>query len=152
MKLSANFYLQEFISSDTATRNNIDNTPSPSIIGNLTILAQGLEHIREVLDNKTIHINSGYRCQELNTIIKGSKTSAHMQGYAADFICPSFGRPIDIVKKIVSSGIKFDQVIQEGTWVHISFDPKMRQEVLTANFNKTGTTYIKGIQETTYGT
>ncbi len=73
--------------------------------------------------------------------------SAHVTGNAADFICPAFGVPLDIVKKIAASGVKFDQLIQEGTWVHISFDPAMRQEVLTAHFVDGKATYQSGITE-----
>jgi putative chitinase len=57
-----------------------------------------------------------------------------MDGLAADFTCAKFGKPIDIVKVLFKSGIKVDKVIEEGTWVHVSFDPKMRQQFLTATF------------------
>ena len=71
---------------------------------------------------------------ELNRKIGGSVNSAHMDGLAADFTCEKFGKPIDVVKALHKSGIKVDQVIEEGTWVHVSFDPKMRQQFLTATF------------------
>jgi hypothetical protein len=40
-----------------------------------------------------------------------------------------------------------DQLIYENTWVHLSVDPQMGGEVLTANFGASGrTSYIPGIQ------
>jgi len=80
----------------------------------------------------------------LNRAVNGAPNSAHLMGYAADFVCPAAGTPLEIVTKIKSSYIHFDQCIQEGTWVHISFDPKARNEVLTAHFGPNGTSYTKG--------
>jgi len=39
---------------------------------------------------------------------------------------------------VKGSGIAFDQLIEEGSWVHASFDPRLRGQVLTATF-KDGT-------------
>ncbi len=143
MQLTPHFSLEELTSSSTAQRKGIDNTPSVSGIAHLTRLALGLEEVRDLLGHP-MHINSGYRCPELNQAVGGSKTSAHMEGWAADFVCPDFGSPLKIVRAIVSSHIQFDQIIQEGTWVHISFSPLMRREVLTAHFGPGGATYTKG--------
>ena len=144
MTLTEHFTLAELVHSSTAIRLGIDNTPPEEIIANLRILAQGLERIRAVLGHP-MHIDSGYRCDVLNAAVKGSKNSAHMQGYAADFTCPAFGTPLEIVKVIIGSGIKFDQCIQEGTWVHISFDPRIRGEVLTAHFRNGEVNYTQGV-------
>jgi hypothetical protein len=133
MKLSENFTLDELTFSQTAVRHNINNNPSSSVKNNLRTLAENLEKIRTLLGHP-IRISSGFRCMELNRKIGGSVNSAHMDGLAADFTCAKFGKPIDIVKALFKSGIKVDQVICEGTWVHVSFDPKMRQQFLTATF------------------
>jgi len=133
MKLSENFTLEELTFSQTAVRNNINNNPSSSVKNNLRTLATNLEKIRTLLGHP-LRISSGFRCMELNRKIGGSVNSAHMDGLAADFTCAKFGKPIDIVKALFKSGIKVDQVIEEGTWVHVSFDPKMRQQFLTATF------------------
>lgn len=138
MKLSANFSLDELIFSDYATRNNIKNIPSPQVIENLKKLSETLELVRSFLGNLPITINSGYRNTELNRALKGAATSAHLSGFAADFTCRKYGTPLQIVKALKSSGIKYDQLIEEGTWVHISIDPRMRQQTLSAVFgNKT---------------
>ena len=142
-QLSDHFTLEELVFSSTAVPLGIDNTPPPEIIENLRILAQGLEQVRSLLGH-AMHIDSGYRCDILNAAVKGSRTSAHLEGYAADFICPDFGTPLEIVKLITGSTLAFDQCIQEGTWVHCSFDPRMRREVLTAHFANGGATYTQG--------
>ena len=133
MKLSDHFTLDELTFSQTAVRHNINNNPSSSVRNNLKTLADNLEKIRTLLGHP-LRISSGFRCMELNRKIGGSVNSSHMDGLAADFTCERFGKPIDIVKALFKSGIKVDQVIEEGTWVHISFDPKMRQQFLTATF------------------
>ena len=133
MKLSENFTLQELTFSQTAVRNGINNNPSQAVRNNLRVLADNLEKIRTFLGHP-LRISSAFRCMELNRKIGGSVNSAHMDGLAADFTCEKFGKPIDVVKALHKSGIKVDQVIEEGTWVHVSFDPKMRQQFLTATF------------------
>lgn len=133
MKLSEHFTLEELTFSQTAVRNGINNNPSQAVRNNLKTLADNLEKIRTFLGNP-LRISSAFRCMELNRKIGGSVNSAHMDGLAADFTCEKFGKPIDVVKALHKSGIKVDQVICEGTWVHVSFDPKMRQQFLTATF------------------
>lgn len=143
MNLSENFTLEELAFSSTAQRLGVDNTPTPEIAAHLTTLAQGLEQVRALL-GEPMHIDSGYRCPALNTAVGGAKQSAHLEGHAADFICPAFGAPLEIVKAIEASDIAFDKCIQEGGWVHISFDPQARRQLLTAHFGPHGTTYTTG--------
>lgn len=145
MKLTEHFNLAEFTHSQTAIRKGIPNIPSPSIMANLLTTAQGMEKVRAML-TRPITISSGYRSPKLNEAVGGSDNSAHMDGFAADFICPAYGKPIDIVRKIAASDLQFDQCIQEGNWVHISFDPKNRRQVLTAIFDGNGKArYREGI-------
>ena len=93
----------------------------------------GMEEVRELLQ-VPIQVTSGYRSPVLNRTIGGSPSSAHVQGFACDFIAPKFGTSLAIVTTIKESGILVDQCIMEGSWTHISFDPKMRQKFLTATF------------------
>ncbi len=144
MNLTMHFTLEELCASSTGTRLGIDNTPSEEVAEHLAILAQGLEQVRTLL-GFPMHIDSGYRCSELNTAVGGAAHSAHMDGWAADFVCMGFGSPLAIVRAIVASPIQFDQCIQEGHWVHISFAPALRRRVLTAHFGPNGTTYTEGI-------
>jgi hypothetical protein len=146
MQLTEHFSLEELTFSSTAVARGIDNAPAPTIVEHLRVLAQGLEQVRAIL-NAPMKIDSGFRCVELNAIVRGVPTSAHLSGFAADFVCPAYGSPIEIVKKLTTppSVIEFDQLIQEGTWVHISFAPTMRNEVLTAHFRGGKATYSRGV-------
>ena len=146
MKLTEHFSLDEFTASETATRKGIDNTPPPAVTERLRMLAATLEQVRSLLGNNSIRISSGYRCLALNRAIGSGDTSAHVLGYAVDFTCPKFGTPKEVANKIAQSPIKFDQLIYEGTWIHLSVDPRNRREVLTAHFGKGKTSYTKGIE------
>ena len=149
-QMTEHFSLEELIASDTAVRKGIDNTPTPEVIGHLQVLAELLEHVRAILKHP-LHISSGYRSPALNEAVGGVNTaghlSAHCLGLAADFTCREFGTPLDIVKVLDSVGLDFDQLIQEGTWVHIATKVSgNRREVLTAHFtNGQKTTYTLGV-------
>ena len=145
MQLTEHFSTEELTASSTAQRFSIDNTQPAEILPRLNVLAHGLEIVRTLLGDHPLHIDSGYRCPELNAAVKGARDSAHMKGYAADFTCADYGTPLDIVQTLAHSDVQFDQIIQEGTWVHISFDPQLRREILTAHFGADGTTYSKGV-------
>lgn len=121
MNLSPNFALDELTASETAARYGIDNTPDQATIQNLTRLANALQEVRALLGNKVIIVSSGYRSPELNQKVGGSATSDHCKGLAADFICPSYGTPDEIVRVVMASAIPFKQVIREfDKWVHFS--------------------------------
>ena len=145
MQLSKNFKLNEFTASQTATRKGIDNTQAAPIIERLRMLANTLEQVRSLLGDKSIRISSGYRCLALNRAIGSGDSSAHVQGYAVDFTCPNFGTPKEVANKIAESAIKYDQIIFEQNWVHLSVDPRNRRDVLTAHFKGGKATYTKGI-------
>jgi hypothetical protein len=144
MQLTAHFTLEELTFSSTAQRLAIDNTPSLETVARLTMLAMGLEKVRALL-GAPMHIDSGYRCPALNKAVGGVAASAHVDGYAADFICPEYGASLQVARAIAGSDIAFDQCIQEGSWVHVSFDPRMRHQALTATFGAGGATYSKGV-------
>ena len=144
-KLSEHFTLEELTFSATAQRKQIDNKPPAEVLESMKRLAAGLEEVRAALGNKPMRINSGYRSPKLNRAVGGARLSAHMAGYAADFVCPDFGSPLKIVKALAATGIQFDKLIQEGTWVHISFAPEARRQLLTAHFGPNGTSYTAGV-------
>ena len=168
MNLSEHFTLAEAVYSSTAQRLGFDNTPSQQVIANATIAAEGMEEVRALLGNLGIHVDSWIRCEQLEIVLTVNDFKAwcaknnrplksesdwaeyfarkgHPQGWAIDFICSGYGTPLEIVQAIAASSIKFDQCIQEGNWAHISFDPRMRQQVLTATFVKGAATYSKGV-------
>lgn len=142
-ELTPHFTLEELVFSQTAARLGIDNTPPQAVVESLKMLANGLEQVRELL-GCPVNINSGYRSEELNATNLGVKQSAHTQGFAADFTAKEFGTPKQICEAIAASGIQFDQLIQEGTWVHISFAPAMRRQLLTASFSGGAVSYSQG--------
>lgn len=141
--MSKHFPPTELTFSSTAQRLGLVNTPPAAIAAVLADTADRMEQVREQL-GYPIHIDSGYRCPELNRAVGGAGNSAHMAGTAVDFTCTAFGTPLEIVKAIAASAIKFDQLIQEGAWVHISFAPAMRRQILTAHFVAGRTTYTYG--------
>lgn len=144
MQLSPHFSLAEMTESQTAARLGLDNKPPAAILSNLQGTALAAEPVRALLGRPML-VSSGFRSPKVNAAVGGAKTSAHLQGYAMDFICPGFGDPLAVCRKIAASGIKFDQLIQEGTWVHISFDPRMRMQIKTAHFSAGPTQYTGGL-------
>ena len=133
--MTPHFTLKELTHSDTAIKHGIDNTPTDAHKLNLAQTACLLEQVRKILGNRPIKITSGYRSPELNNRLSGSKTSAHMIGLAADFQCPSFGDPAEIVAALQASDLHFDQIIEEhsgtASWVHIGLSAsKWRRETL----------------------
>jgi len=135
-RLSPHFTLARFLYSKTAIEKKIDNVPTKNAVKRLQKLAAHLEEVVALL-GYPIRISSAYRCRALNAAVGGSKTSQHLQGLAADFVCTRFGSPYQICRKIAKSDIAFDQLILEfgaspGTeWVHIGFGRKKRRQVLT---------------------
>ena len=142
MQLSTYFSLEELTFSSTGARLGIDNTPSQEIIDNLKNLAiYVLDPIR-ILIGVPIHIDSGYRCPELNAAVGGASNSQHLEGKAADMIVP--GHTVLNINRIIknpSLNIPFDQLINEyGRWNHVSYNgAQVRKECLKIN---TGTGYL----------
>lgn len=129
-QLSPHFSLEEMCFSDTAVRMGINNDAPLEVVYNLKRTANGLERVRQLLNNNAIRITSGYRCKALNEAVHGQINSQHITGQAVDFTC-TYGPPAQIVKVIAKFGVDFDQLICEhNTWVHISFADNPRRQVL----------------------
>lgn len=148
MQLSSNFNLNEFTASVTALSKGISNQPSKDALTCIKELVEGLLQPLRTLIAKPFKITSGYRSPELNTAIGGVKASQHNKGQAVDFVVQGL-TPFEVCQIIVSSGLDFDQLIYEGTWVHLSYvKGKNRKQVLTAVFSKgKPTTYIQGLHK-----
>ena len=151
-QLSPHFALEEMTFSEKAMENDIDNKPPTKIIDNLLILAAHMETIRKILGGRPIKITSGYRCEELNRLVGGSETSAHRFGLAVDFVCPGFGTPKQICKAIEQAAqhtyLPFDQLIYEGSWVHVGFvggAKEPRGESFTKVVKNGKTVYLPGV-------
>lgn len=148
MKLSKYFSLEEFTRSDTARKLGIDNTPTPEHVNNLSELAQRILEPLRVAWGSPIIVTSGYRGFYLNKAVKGSTSSAHCYGLAADLI-PANGAMVAF-KQFVrdwlhQTGTAFDQYIDErkengSEWVHVGLRNKQgkqrRQELKTIDGGK----------------
>jgi zinc D-Ala-D-Ala carboxypeptidase len=143
VQLSANFLLSEMLDSATARKKVISNEPTPEVIENLRKLCnEGLEPIRSQVG--PIEINSGYRSPALNAAVRGSASSAHCFGLAAD-LDPVRCNWRQLMDAIIKSGVKFDQLIFEHTWVHFGLlHPRklnQRNEKLVMNIVDSETVY-----------
>ena len=145
MKLSKHLDLSEVIRSESAKRNGISNMPTPEHIANFMLLAEKIfEPIREHF-NVPIRISSGYRSKELNAKIGGSATSQHCKGQAIDI---DMDETLIFNKQIfdyIKDNLPFDQLIWEfgnednPDWVHVSYVPNGRKQILKA-FKMNGST------------
>jgi len=119
MNITPNFSLDELTASETAARHGWDNSPGPAELANLKRLADLLEQVRALL-GKPVLVNSAYRGKQVNDAVGSKDTSQHRIGCAADIRVPGM-TPDQVVRKIIASGINFDQVICEyNSWCHIS--------------------------------
>lgn len=148
----ANFTIAEMVQSNTADRLKISNNPPTSVRVHLTETITLLECIRAEweeycerysLGTPAIRISSGYRSPELNKAVGGVKTSAHVEGYAAD-LQPVNGKQDEFEKFFATEfshmGYAFDQIIIEKSktsrWVHVGYkraDGKQRRQCFTLN-------------------
>ena len=126
------FTIQELTASATAKKLKIDNTPTEEIKKHLQELIDFLNPIREKWGSG-IRVSSGFRCKKLNDAVKGSPTSVHQIGYAADLI-PVNGKMQEF-KKFIQEYLKdkkFDQCILEKSggqqWVHIGLYNNAHQQ------------------------
>ncbi|CAB5222756.1 Peptidase M15A, C-terminal [uncultured Caudovirales phage] len=120
MNLTPHFTLDELTASESAERNGWDNTPNDAELGNLKRLADFLEQVKVVLGGKPIMINSAFRSKKVNDSVGSKDTSQHRIGCAADIRVPGM-TPDEVVRKVIASGIGYDQVIREfDRWTHIS--------------------------------
>ncbi len=139
-RLTAHIALEELT---TTLHRGIDNAPPPEVVANLRRTAERMEHVRAILGDRPITVSSGYRSPALNRAVGGAPRSAHLSGQAVDFNCHGFGPPLAVCRALAASDLSFDQLIEEGTWVHISFAPPLRRQILT---RKPGGGYASGLR------
>jgi zinc D-Ala-D-Ala carboxypeptidase len=137
MQLTKNFYLSEFITSQTASRLNLDNTPSKTVIKNLKLLAEKiLQPIRDAFD-KPVIISSGYRSLAVNRAVGSTDKSQHVKGEAADFEIPSVDNYE--LAQWIHKNLNYDQLILEfytggnSGWIHVGYSPRHLNQELTIN-------------------
>lgn len=130
------FTISELCRSDTAAARGIDNTPPPEVQSNLQALITNLlDPIRERY-GAPITVTSGYRCAALNKAVGGVTNSQHLTGQAAD-LQGTNGNNAAQLREICRAAVdvdRYDQLIIEHSgntrWIHVSFGPGNRREIL----------------------
>lgn len=127
------FTIAELCKSTTADRLGINNRCKNEHVVNLTALVDNVLDPLRTWYGKPLVVSSGFRCPELNKAVKGSKTSQHMSGQAAD-IDTGDRQQNKLLFEYIRKNLPFDQLIDESNfaWVHVSFRlyGKNRNQVL----------------------
>jgi zinc D-Ala-D-Ala carboxypeptidase len=152
MNLTKNFTLEEMTKSETALRHDIDNTPNEQEISAMKLLAEKvLQPVRDHF-GKGVKVNSGFRNQDVNQKVGGSRNSDHIRGQAADIEIP--GIPNAELAEWIKDNLEYNQLILEfytpgvpdSGWVHVSYIPEAnRNQVLTATKKDGKTVYLQGL-------
>ena len=120
--ISEHITYDEAIFSDSGLRHNISNVPDSDTLDNMKEVALNCFEPLRKWYGKPIHVNSFFRCKELNTILKGAASSQHVTGEAIDI---SAGDKEENEKLFnwCKANLIFDQLINEYnfSWVHISY-------------------------------
>lgn len=127
MKLGKYFTLEEL----TVTNTGLPNKPNVEQINSLKLLVENVLDPARELSNGPITVNSGFRSPAVNShkTIKGSSTSQHLKGEAADIDSSDNAKLFNIIRKYCV----FDQLINENnySWIHVSYSSNNnRGEVL----------------------
>jgi len=151
MKLSDNLSLAEATYSATALRKGIVNEPTATHLIALKEVAKNIFQPCRNHFGKPLAVTSGYRSEELNALIGGSKNSQHSKGEALDLDAQVYGgftnRELFL---FIKDHLTFDQLIGEFpddmgefAWVHCSYKTEgNRGEVLVA-YKENGKTRYK---------
>ena len=148
-RISKHISYKEATFSQTATRKDIDNTPSEEVLQRMKTVAENIFEPLRAYVGGPIKINSFYRSIMLNTAIGGSKSSQHTRGEAIDIDdtlgCMSNKDMFTFIK----DELDFDQLIWEfgddenPAWVHVSYvsPENNRRRILKASKVNGKTTY-----------
>jgi uncharacterized protein YcbK (DUF882 family) len=154
MNISEHISFTEATASQTAVRKGIDNTPDePTLLCMKNTAENIFEPLRKLISEKRgvdspITISSFFRCPDLNKAIGGATNSQHCLGQAMDLEVnyPDFKKH-DLFKMVMDN-LPFDQIIAEGrvgsepAWIHVSYGPRNRKEVLLAIFTNGIARYV----------
>ena len=152
MNLTKNFTLAEMTKSETALRHDLENTPNEQEISAMKLLAEKvLQPVRDHF-GKGVKVNSGFRNQDVNQKVGGSRNSDHIRGQAADIEIP--GIPNVELAEWIKDNLEYNQLILElytpgvpdSGWVHVSYIPEdNKKQVLTATKKDGKTVYLQGL-------
>jgi zinc D-Ala-D-Ala carboxypeptidase len=152
MNLTKNFTLEEMTKSETALRHDLENTPNEQEISAMKLLAEKvLQPVRDHF-GKGVKVNSGFRNQDVNQKVGGSRNSDHTRGQACDIEIP--GIPNVELAEWIKDNLEYNQLILEfytpgvpdSGWVHVSYIPEdNKKQVLTATKKDGKTVYLQGL-------
>ena len=120
--ISKNFTFTEFEYSSTAIALGLKNEiPDDTVRRAIRLLVVNLlQPLRDAYGNLLV-INSGYRSDEVNKAVGGSKKSQHLRGEAADIRAED---PMILVRLITENNLPFDQIIVYKNFLHVSYSSK----------------------------
>jgi hypothetical protein len=133
-RISKHISYKEAVGSNYAKQKGIKNKPNEDQVENMKLLAEKVfEPLREWV-GCPIRVNSMFRSLELNTALKGSKTSSHMKGEAMDITSMGGKSNLEMFHWI-KDNLEFDQLIwefgKEPKWLHVSYSAvKNRKQIL----------------------
>ena len=133
-RISKHISYKEAVGSNYAKQKGIKNKPNEEQVENMKLLAEEVfEPLREWVD-APIKVNSMFRSKELNSAIKGSLKSSHLNGEAMD-ITSMGGKSNLEMFHYIKDNLEFDQLIwefgKEPKWLHVSYNKdNNRQQVL----------------------
>jgi hypothetical protein len=140
MNLSKNFTLAELIKTSTG----LSNALPKHLEENLQALVDNvLQPARDALG--AIQVTSAYRSPSVNKAIGGSSSSQHCFAQAADL---RFKGGNDVLFNWLKENTDFDQLIwefgtdNEPSWVHVSYSPRHRKQILKAVKQNGRTKYL----------
>lgn len=123
--------LEDLTYSPLAEKRGIDNTPPEAARCMLTILLHRVLRPMEELVGKPLCVVSGYRCVELNRVMRGRRYSHHIIGCAADVSVGSrtenrhlFHRLRRLAKegRLRCTALEADARYR---WIHVAYVPSM---------------------------
>lgn len=119
MKISEYFTLEEFTRSAVATRRGLHNQPSAIILETLKHTAACMDRLVNLF-GQPLSVSSAYRAPAVNKAVGSGGYSQHLIGEAVDFTIKGVNlrAAFDLLR---TAGVPYDQLIYEGTWLHISF-------------------------------
>lgn len=140
MQLTKNFHLSEL----TVTNVKAPNNPTLEEVNRLRALAVNvLQPLRDAL-GKPVIVNSAYRSPQVNAVVGGVPTSQHSRGEAADILVVGLS-PLELARAIRDLNLPYDQLIREPTWVHVSYGPRHRRQLLTMRVMNGKPSYHQGL-------
>lgn len=135
--MSKFFSLKELIASTEAYKRKIDNTPNDEEKAHLEELMEFMDGFRAFWGGPLL-VSSGFRCEKLNEVVGGVKTSGHRHGWAVDFV-PSNNKKLECFEafKEYLKDKEFDELLLERNsrgkiWLHFalkSYQGKQRKKI-----------------------